>query len=316
VTLDPNLDTTLIAAELLLLATLYRSTKSAIRSTRSLQVQVGQLVDPPASPACYHKCVTEISDTLNPRGIPFGLVAPYYDILMDSIPYQFWLRYLQSIWDHYKHQPHQVLDVACGTGSLALLMAKQGLLVTGVDISGRMLDVARKKSSTEALYVEYIEQDASELELEIHDFDTVVSVFDSLNNITDPERLRACFSRTRSHMCAPGTFIFDLNTAYAFREKMFDQKSVPADGPLQYRWKSTYDEQSRLCTVVMNFIYHNDPETALRFQEVHVQRAYAKDEVIAMLLDAGFSNVDTYDAYSLTPPKRRSDRIFFVAQTS
>lgn len=108
-------------------------------------------------------------------------------------------------------------------------------------------------------------------------------------------------------------FIFDVNTAYAFRQGMFDQKSIPSDGPLQYKWKSTYDETTRLCHVTMNFDYRTTNGDRVQFEELHVQRAYSTEEILKMLEIAGFRSTSVYDAYSLHPPKRRSDRLFFAA---
>jgi ubiquinone/menaquinone biosynthesis C-methylase UbiE len=248
--------------------------------------------------------------------LAFDLVAPYYDLLMESVPYRFWLKYLHTLWAHHKHTPQNVIDLACGTGTLSLLMAKEGMLVTGVDIAEKMLEQARKKSSEAGLYVEYVHQDAAELNLVSNEFDTVVSLFDSLNNITEPGKLRDCFVRVRRHLAPSGLFIFDVNTAYAFRQGMFDQKSIPSDGPLQYKWKSTYDEATQLCRVVMSFDYKSECGDRSQFEEVHVQRAYPTEEIRTMLDDAGFGPISVYDAYSLSPAKRRSDRIFFVAEAA
>ena len=41
----------------------------------------------------------------------------------------------------------KVLDVACGTGDMSVLLAKQGCTVTGIDISDEMLNIAQRKSS-------------------------------------------------------------------------------------------------------------------------------------------------------------------------
>ena len=122
------------------------------------------------------------------------------------------------------------------------------------------------------------------------------------------------FARVLAHLHPGGTFLFDVNTEYALASGMFNQSCTRRDEPLHYRWRSRYDPQTRLCTVNMRFAY--DPGTGAErqnFTEIHRQRAYGKEELTAWLRDAGFADVSVYDAYSADPPKKRSDRLFYLA---
>ena len=56
-------------------------------------------------------------------------------------------------------------------------------------------------------------------------FDLCVSLFDSLNYITDPARLRRPW-RVAAHLTRNGLFIFDLNTEYALVNQFFDQDNL------------------------------------------------------------------------------------------
>jgi SAM-dependent methyltransferase len=70
-----------------------------------------------------------------------------------------------------------VLDIACGTGNAALLAARAGASVTGLDLATRLLDVARERARTHGLEATFVVGDAQELPFENATFDVVISVF-------------------------------------------------------------------------------------------------------------------------------------------
>ena len=207
--------------------------------------------------------------------------------------------------------PRTVLDLCCGTGNLTELFYINGYQVVGVDISAPMIEQARRKAHADGYAIPYYVQDAADLELP-HTFDLVVSVFDSLNNLIEPDRFAQCLQRVYRHLNMPGAFVFDLNTEYAFVHKMFDQSERRRYAPVRYRWRSEYDPTTRLCTIRMEF-WVNEAGKERYFVEVHRQRAYSDAEVRSMLQAAGFRKVHAFDAYTLNPPHRRSDRVFYVA---
>jgi SAM-dependent methyltransferase len=74
----------------------------------------------------------------------------------------------------------RVLDVACGTGNLALPMARGGAMVTGVDIAANLLVQARERAAAEGLTVSFDEGDAEALPYPDGSFDVVVSMFGAM----------------------------------------------------------------------------------------------------------------------------------------
>ncbi len=71
----------------------------------------------------------------------------------------------------------QVLDVACGTGNLAVIAARRGCEVSGVDIAGNLIGQARARAAAEGLRIDFREGDAEALPLADCRFDLVVSMF-------------------------------------------------------------------------------------------------------------------------------------------
>src|SRR5689334_18158821 len=80
----------------------------------------------------------------------FARIAPRYDLINDLQSFglhRYWKRRVLAL---ARPEPGQrALDLCCGTGDLALALARRGLEVVGLDFSAPMLDVARGKCGLE-----------------------------------------------------------------------------------------------------------------------------------------------------------------------
>lgn len=259
----------------------------------------------------------------------FTEIARYYDDLMAGVPYRLWVDYLEALLERVHFSPRTVLDAACGTGNVSELLSARGYEVVGADIAPGMIEVAKRKRGK----VEYYVQDMAELDLTCHPeldsgseqilkpvqhdvrrkFDLAVSLFDSLNYITDVDHLARAIRRVGEHVVEGGYFIFDINTIYALAHHFFDQANLASDHYPHYIWSSEYDHATRICHVNMTFEVL-DNGISRQFKEVHIQRGHSLEELEQMLIDANFEVVEMFHAYRFRKPTRRSDRVFFVAR--
>lgn len=235
----------------------------------------------------------------------FAAVAPYYDELMKQVPYRMWTGYYLLLLSHQDVHPKRLLDVCCGTGTMCEMLAKEGFDVSGFDLAPGMIEEARRKAARKKLKIRYEVQDAATADMG-ETYDAALSFFDSLNNILDPARLQMSFERVAEHLPPGGSFIFDLNTAYAFEEQLFDQEDMRGNKKLRYKWQGEWDPKTRIITVYMNFWWGEQ-----RFEETHIQRAYEHDEVREMLHQAGFDRIRAFHSYTLNPPRATSDRLHY-----
>ena len=72
------------------------------------------------------------------------------------------------------------LDVGCGSGQLALIAARDGLHVTGVDIAANLIERARSRAQAENLQARFEEADAEALPFEDESFDVVGSLIGAM----------------------------------------------------------------------------------------------------------------------------------------
>lgn len=129
----------------------------------------------------------------------------------------------------------QVLDVACGSGQLALMAAKDGMAVTGVDIAGNLVQRAQARAQAEGLKVRFQEADAEALPFEDASFDVVVSLIGAMF-APRPELV----ARELLGVCAPGGTIAMANwTPQGFIGQMFKTVSkfiAPSGMPSPVLW--------------------------------------------------------------------------------
>ncbi|HEX2948415.1 MAG TPA: class I SAM-dependent methyltransferase [Armatimonadota bacterium] len=242
----------------------------------------------------------------------FNDIAPYYDEVMSVVPYKHWVQYLRKLFKHYGWKPKSILDIATGTGSVALLLAEEGYDVTGVDLSAQMIEIARIKAAKcdDGKTVNFLCQDATQLTV-TEQFDAAISLFDSFNYILPAKGLQDAFANAFAAVTSGGLFIFDLNSEYALEKNLFSQDNLWDDtASVKHVWTSTYNKRTRIATVDMQFYLPNGKA----FREVHKERAHRHADVIRFLREAGFEFLDAFDEYSFLPAGRQSERIFYISR--
>lgn len=243
-------------------------------------------------------------------------VAGVYDTLMHTVPHGAWLSRMERATRERGKAPRSALDCACGTGLVTELLWERGYRpVLGFDISPAMIDIARTKSLRfkEGDRPTYQVQNAATLDLGDLTFDLVVSMFDSLNYILDPNDLQSAFVRLFRHTAPGGILTFDMNSQYALSHDLFSQSQH--FGPVQHDWKAYWDPDTNLCRVDMEF-WVDDPTTdkPRHFTETHIQRAYTVPQVRDFLTAAGYIKVEAFGNYGDRQPGPRSDRLLFIAE--
>ncbi|MFZ3014939.1 MAG: class I SAM-dependent methyltransferase [Nitrospira sp.] len=139
----------------------------------------------------------------------------------------------------------QLLDVACGSGQLALMAAKDGMEVTGVDIAGNLVERARARAQAEGLKVLFQEADAEALPFDDASFDVVVSLIGAMF-APRPELV----ARELLRVCIPGGTIAMANwTPQGFIGQMFKTVSkfiAPSGMPSPVLWGDEATVRERL----------------------------------------------------------------------
>lgn len=252
--------------------------------------------------------------------------AEVYDELMDDTPYGQWCDRIDSLIQKYgvskperdvekalESERNLVVDLGCGTGTLAELMYGKGYDVIGVDSSEAMLNIAMGKKEKSGSEILYLLQDMRELEL-YSTVGTVYSACDSLNYITEEEELLAVFCLVDNYLFPGGIFIFDFNTVYKYREVIGNTTIAENRDNCSFIWENFYDVEEEINEYDLTIFVREEEERFRKFTETHLQRGYTARQMTELVEKAGMSVVELRDADTGEEITEKSERIYLVAK--
>ena len=153
-------------------------------------------------------------------------LAASYDRLTNDVDYEATVDFYWQILAREGLSPRTAVDLACGTGSVALLLAKKGLQVIGVDLSEDMLCQANQKAQEQDLQVMFLQQPLQRLRL-ARGVDLAVCALDSMDYITNPEDCREAIARVYRVLNPGGCFIFDVKMTMYIASGVANLKKRP-----------------------------------------------------------------------------------------
>jgi SAM-dependent methyltransferase len=243
-----------------------------------------------------------------------------YDRLMEGMPYGDWLRFAREGWSRYGILPKSVVDLGCGTGSLAIPLAHEGFTVTGIDISEDMLAVAQQKvdnySSTPLKgSLAWIQQDLREWELP-EPVDTVICFCDCLNYLLEEEDVVQAFHQTYKGLKPGGLFLFDVHTTRQLAAYAESQPFFLNEEDVAYIWTSEWDEERSEIEHALTIFVKDSAAADMfrRIDEQHVQRAYSLKWLEQKLQEAGFTEIRAAADFGWQLPTASTERAFFAAR--
>jgi SAM-dependent methyltransferase len=260
--------------------------------------------------------------------------APFYDgsgqirfaVLMGQ--------YLREVLARHPVAGRRALDLACGTGTLAAILADDGWQVVGLDRSAPMLAIARARLADAGYDVAFVEGDMRELRIEneelrmkntaidpdlsqfsiLHSqFDLVTCIYDSLNYLLAEADLARCFAAAAAALRPGGLFFADMNTRHFLEYDWGVCDVLERPGFVQVA-QSHFDPASACSTMVLTGFAGDDESGYQRFDETHVERAYTPAVVADLLAAAKLKVEASYDCFTFQPAHDRSQRIAWVAR--
>ena len=200
-----------------------------------------------------------------------------------------------------------ILDLGCGVGRHSLELTRRGFQVTGVDRTYKYLEQASEQASKEGLKVEFIREDMRTFSRP-DAFDAAISLFTSFGYFEDPEEDRQVVANVYNSLKSDGIFLVDVHgketLARIFREKDWREENgvlILEERKVTKNWSWMENR----------WIMLKDNKRA-EFKVTH--RLYAATELIALLTDCGFAQVNVYGDLEGAPYDQNAKRMVVVGR--
>jgi len=251
----------------------------------------------------------------------FANYARYYDLLYQTKDYIGEAQFVDQLLQTYASNSKSILELGCGTGIHAILLAEYGYSVYGIDMSVEMLTMANQRFSKleEPLVsqLEFCQGDVRNIRLN-KQFDAVISLFHVVSYQSVNEDLRAMFITAKSHLKPGGIFVFDC----------WYGPAVITDRPV-VRIKRLEDDAIQVIRIAEPSMYPNENLVDVKYQilirdklsgrveeieETHRMRYLFKPEIDLLLEETGFKLVVNREWITNQEAGFDTWGVYFVAQ--
>jgi SAM-dependent methyltransferase len=220
-----------------------------------------------------------------------------YDRLYHSKDYGRECDFIESFFKAGPVKVKTVLDLGCGTGGHAIILAKRGYAVTGVDRSEDMLTIAREKAVKAGVKIDYVRGDITRLKLNRR-FDAVISMFVVMGYQTTNEALAGACRAARVHLVRNGLFLFDCwNGAAVLTQKPeARRKMLPlGNGETLLRiTEPSLDTSGHTISLKIKSVRRKGRSVIDRTEERHLVRFMFPMEINYFLKTAGFGEAEIW----------------------
>ncbi|USS93838.1 class I SAM-dependent methyltransferase [Fructilactobacillus ixorae] len=236
----------------------------------------------------------------------YSQFATFYDQLFDNELYPKWADYVRR----WVQPPARVLDLACGTGRLLVLLAQAGYQVTGVDLSAEMLALANQHLAEAETTVPLLQLNMLDLQ-ELGEFDVVTCFDDSLCYLQDLTEVTQVLQTVADRLPVGGQFLFDVITPYQTDVKYPGYMYNYQDDDQAFMWTTYAGRVSHAVEHDLTF-FHYQPDLGAyaAYAETHRERTYPLGDYEQALHSAGFGAISVTSDFGNAPVTDTTTRWF------
>lgn len=202
-----------------------------------------------------------------------------------------------------------ILDIPCGTGRHAVLLAKKGYKVTGVDINPLCLRIARRKNKHPNVC--YLRGSMINLKKFKGKFDAVLNLFTSFGYFSTEEKNERVFQELAAALKPGGKLVLNMiERDWLLRN--FQETRWMQDGKFMVVVNNRYERKTKYMQGLVIFV---EKKTFRSTSYFHRLRLYSKNEIIRLMRQNNLKNIKIYGDLDGSPYNRlRSHHPFYVGE--
>jgi SAM-dependent methyltransferase len=214
----------------------------------------------------------------------------------------------------------KVLSAMCATGTVADALARQGLVVTAVDITKEMVAEGKRRYGSNA-NLTFIEGDICDLSLCAVDYDFAFISTTDLHHLHTSEAREDALASLAAHTRQGGGLGLELwyppEQSFASPWREFGPVTPPAPGEPKVwkKGKTEYDAASRLVNITQEVFVERDGAIE-QFPHQFSMKLFSREELYVMLTKAGYNVVAEYGSYDFEPWEAKSGKWIVEASKS
>jgi ubiquinone/menaquinone biosynthesis C-methylase UbiE len=234
--------------------------------------------------------------------------AVFYDCMFDAYSFDLAITQCEEILDLVEHPVKSVLDLACGPGRHVIGFSKLELDVTGVDLSGYLLNQAANLIDQQGLSANLVHSDLLTYKPKSK-FDLITNLFTSFGYYENPDDNQKVLDNAYQWLNKEGTLVIDTfgkeQVAHAIEPvhcTEYENGDVRFERPLLIDNMNVYANE---WTLVKG-------NRAYRWEYEHF--VYTPNELSSMLKQAGFNKIDIYGSLQKADYDLEAERLVAVAR--
>lgn len=230
----------------------------------------------------------------------YSCLAAYYDRLMGDFDYEGYLSKIIPLIGR------EGADLCCGSGKIAVALAKEGKKIIASDISAQMLDAARTNAKKQGAGVLFVLSDIRDF-TPPHKLDFATCVCDGINYVKQKD-IRPLFEKIAGYLKDGGVFVFDVSTSYKLTKILANNEFFEEYDDLTYLWSNKLSKDK--ITMNISFFVRDTDGKYIKKTEEHTQYIHTQDAIENAL--QGLFSFEAYDFDGFKKPGAKTSRIVWV----